>query len=459
MRELTKSMLRLAWGLPLYGAARLLDGHRDDRPAERLGSSLDAVAWSGHRRLGGLFQALFQTGDDFGREWVDRFFDAVDRGRTDPLAAASGLVSSAAGIAGDGLRATLPGAAGGAARREWRNKLEVFLLVRDARARLGLPAAGEPFELPAAVDRALELDPRSALWVLEGLGHDHAAGALVREPNPAGLLAAGNPPPAALLMLHAGLGLAVAEHVLGALTPAAPTPGEVARALERFAELCHANSRPGFAPAALESLGLVNRCFFPDLVPPVDRELRRMSGPLPGYFWHGVGRAIYFLPVQFLPGYGSSVRALAMARREAPDPPAAHNALAGVVYALTLVNLSHPQVVEDLLRREGEALRAGAFTEGLVSALRMRRATTPADPDLGAFLRHRPGRGDARLAGRWRELIAEPAAEAFAETGAPDRGAPDRGVPDRGTPDRGSPDGGGEVYRALAKLGSVEVRG
>ncbi len=443
MRELTKSMLRLAWGLPLYGAARFLGTDaggkgRGDRPRERLGSSLDAVAWAGHRRMGGLFQALFQTGDDLGREWVDRFFDAVDRGRTDPLAAAAGLASGAAGRAGDGLRATLPGAAGGAARREWRNKLEVVFLVRDARARLGLPAPGEPFDLAAAVDRALELDPHSALWVVEGLGHAHAAGTLGRGGDPAGLLAAANVSPEALLMLHAGAGLALAEHVLGALAPAAPTPGEVTRALRRFVELCDASSRPGFAAAALESLGLVTRCFFPDLVRPVDRELRRMPGPLGGYFWHGVGRAIYFVPVNFLPGYGSSVHALAMARREAPDPQAARDAIAGVVYALTLVNLSHPEVIEDLVRRAGEIVDGRAFTEGLVSALLMRRATTPADPGLAAFLRHRPGRADGRLAGRWRELIAEPAANAFSADGMPDCGS--------------------EVYRALVELESVEVR-
>ena len=430
MRELARSMARLAWAAPLYGASRLAEALGGGRSAERLGSSLDAIAWSGHRRLGWLLQAVFQTGDDLAREWIDRFFDALDGGRSSPLQAAAGLAATAA----EAARIAAPGAAGGAARQEWRNKLEVYFLVRGARARLGLPAAG-PFDLIPFVERALELDPYRALWVLEGLGHDHAARVLAGDRQPEDVLDVEGLPPPALLMLHAGLGMALAEDVLGDLAPVEPDRAAVTAAAERFARLCRANSRRGFADAALESLGLVTRCFFPDLVPALDRALRRVPGPLHGYFWHGVGRALYFLPVNFLPGYGSGHHALAMARREAPCPQARRDALTGAVYALALVNLSHPAVVEDLLRREGAALDGGAFTEGLVSSLLMRRATTPDDPGLATFLAYRPDPSDAALAGRWRELVTRPVAEAL----------------DGG---RGAPDRGGEVYRALSHPGA-----
>ena len=90
-------MTRLAWAAPLYGASRFAAALGGGREAERLGSSLDAIAWSGHRRLGWLLQAVFQAGDDLGREWIDRFFDALDRGRSSPLEAAAGLAAPGQG--------------------------------------------------------------------------------------------------------------------------------------------------------------------------------------------------------------------------------------------------------------------------------------------------------------------------------------------------------------------------
>ncbi len=442
MRDLAASMMRLSWTVPLFGAAQVADALRGNGGRDRLGSSLDALTWTGHRHLDLGLQAVFQAGDDLASDVIDPIFDALES----PSAAA--MVSSfASGLAAAARRSretlmiAAPGDTGSVARRELCNKIEVYLLVRGARRRLGLPPTDQSFELAPFIERAQALDPYRALWVIEGLGHDYAVCKLAAGES-AGILRRQEAPSSALLMLHAGLGLALAEQVLGELRPDHPAPVEVERAIERFLELARANSRPGFADAAIESLGLVVRCFYPDLVAPVDRTLAAFDRALHGYFWHGVGRAIYFVPVNFLPGYGSISHAVEMARRQAPDPLSRRHAVAGVAYAVALVNLSHPGVVEHLLRALGESLRDGAFTEGLVSSIVMRRATTPDDPGLEIFLRHRPDPAAPRVAGLWRELVSGPVDQALRELAAGEGGR--------------AGDRPGGVYRALTDPGQFE---
>ncbi len=440
MRDLARSMIRLPWALPLMGTAQLADVLRRRAGLERLGSSLEVAAWTGHRRLDLGSQALLQAGNDLSREWLDSFFDAMDP--RSPSAAAAALAKGLAAVArssGETLRIATPGQAGEMARQELRNKLEVYFLVRGVRERLRLPPAGQAFELDLYVERALAHDSYRALWLIEGLGHDYTEQRLALGNDPTGLLEKARAPPSALLMLHAGLGLALAEHVLGEMRPGDPEAADVERAIDRFVTLARSNSRSGFADAALESLGLVARCFFPDLVVPIDRALAGSDGPLQAYFWHGVGRAIYFVPINFVPGYGSIGHALDMARRQAPDEGARRHAVAGVAYAVALVNLSHPGIVEHLLRSRGESLRDGAFTEGLISSIVMRLTTTPDDPGLATFLHHRPA--DAHLAGLWHALITEPLQEAMGGFESGEGSAEDER---------------GEVYRALTDPSEFE---
>ena len=67
-------------------------------------------------------------------------------------------------------------------------------------------------------------------------------------------------PDKSLCMMHAGLGLCVAESLMKQLTPDS-TIKETERVLKLFIKLCNNNSRPGYVGCALESLGLVTRCF------------------------------------------------------------------------------------------------------------------------------------------------------------------------------------------------------
>ncbi len=218
-------------------------------------------------------------------------------------------------------------------------------------------------------------------------------------------------------MLSGGLGLAFAEHVLGELSPGS-SAAAARRALEHFVDLCRANSAPRHLDSAIESLGLDARCFFPDLVPVLERGLLAQGDPaLHRFFWHGAGRALYFVPVNFIPGYGSLWHAVRMARREAPSEAARHAALAGLSYAFIMVNMTQPAVLEGPLRDHGEELRGTAYADGVAAAIAMRHEITPGAPVLRRLAAHRPESGAAKL---WQEMIGQPCRRTLG--GAPSNG-------------------------------------
>src|SRR5262249_30081152 len=141
--------------------------------------------------------------------------------------------------------------------------------------------------------------------------------------------------------------------------------------------------------AAYESLGLVARTFHPELIADIDRELQQGADDILGYFWHGIGRAIYFALRNFLPCCEID---WAGAPEAAPHETGRLNITAGLAWAVTMVTRRHPALVARLLRRHGADLsRTPAFANGMASALVVRHDTTP-DADLDQPLcNYRPG--------------------------------------------------------------------
>jgi hypothetical protein len=352
--------------------------------------------------------------------------------------------------------AVAPSAAGRLAWQELRNKLEAFELYQRAvplettAPREG--GAGDGGALAAAVARARRLGPYRGVWALEGLGHHWADAAvarwregrpgLPRRPEGGGraveplrlLDAATAPglPEDSLLALHTGMGLAFAEQAVDALPPR-PEPGELRRGLARFVALCRESSRPGYAAAAIEGLGLVARTLRPGLVAAADEQLARLDGgedapaaggaagghgQLVATFWHGVGRALYFLPSNAPPPCSAPWRAIGMARREPPHATGRDNTLSGLVWALTLVNLRHPEVLAALLSHHPPAAaECGPVADGISSAIALWHQLAPADPWLAAFLRWRPLPAAGWAAARWERLVTAPCAAAVGAEG------------------------------------------
>ena len=212
-------------------------------------------------------------------------------------------------------------------------------------------------------------------------------------------------------MLHAGIGMSFAKSVLATLEPTS-APMAVRAAIARFASLCRNSSRAGYAGAALESFGLATRTLYPNLIPLIDNELPAVDGDLQGYFWHGAGRAMYFDPMNMLPSVNAPWRAIKRLPEEAPHDLAYKNALSGLAWAITVVNMRNPMVMETLLRHHADVAGANdAFTNGVTSSLMMRYDTTRDDARIAPFVHNRPA--DAAVATAWRTLITTPCEHAL----------------------------------------------
>ena len=314
-----------------------------------------------------------------------------------------------------GLAAAVPARGWRVAWRELDDKLEAFELFQEAPRLLGLDPEGAG--IAVAAERARRLGSWQAPWAVEGFAYHRAAAALARGEEP-DLRGAGGAdlPATSLVVLHTGSGLALAERALG---QEARESG-LAAALARFVERCRALARPGFAGAMLEAVGLVARTLHPDRVRAIGRtlaEVTELEPQLAELFWHGAGRALCFLPTNAAPCASAPWRAVGMAWREPPDDAGRDNALAGLAWALTLVNLRHPEVLEAVLRHHAATLAAGrrealAFADGVGAAVVVWRDLAPGDRTLPAFLAHRPAPEVAPL---WQRLVAEPGRTAVDE--------------------------------------------
>jgi hypothetical protein len=362
-------------------------------------------------QLGDYGQTAFFLGDGLQRAAVDKFLDCFSLQNLNPYLA----FKKSTALASELVHATLFFVPGMDSELQWieiKNKLEVFVLVRNLSGVLGLSDRVLP-PLSTLVDQAYHLDSFKALWAVEGVGHYYADRAWGLHGSPQGLLTGeSNLPAKSLLMLHAGIGLAFADRIVGSLHLQS-SANEIRAELQRFHALCERNSIPGYTGAALESLGLVTREFYPDLVHRLAPLLEEIDPELPAYFWHGVGRALYFSRAYFLPVLSSAWEAL---ERESSPGPGRQNSTAGLAWAATLVNMRQPQIMEGILRSFVRRFSLGeAVANGVGSAVAMREDTTPGENFVGDFCGHRPRACECPLPELWQQCIASPCSRALNE--------------------------------------------
>ena len=308
--------------------------------------------------------------------------------------------------------------------------------------------------LRESVDKTYEEDKFIALWYIEGLGHWYGDSYWERGKTPAEIRSANNLrerdgfwetghtgvlgrdavktlkgglEDGSLTMLNAGIGLSIAQSMLSTINHLSPA-SEIRRVVETVANLCRENATPGFEGAAIESMGLVTRSalFSGDvradlMVPKVAQALSETFGANAeelGFFWHGAGRAHYFAPPNLLPYYGSIEHGFEMVLRQLAaakaDDAARHSALAGFWWAVTVVNMRTPQVLENALARMGtRAAGEPGFKNGVMSATIMRQDTTPGADFIETFYTHKPK--DEKVAGLWDEFVGVPGKQAVKE--------------------------------------------
>jgi hypothetical protein len=283
--------------------------------------------------------------------------------------------------------------------QELDNKIEAFRLFQYADRELQAPPVA-----PA-------LAPFRAIWVLEGAGH--LAG-LSSSLAGQGLLTDGDAaslPEPAMVPLHAGMGTAFAERLFGALV-AKPSTHQIRNTVQRFLDACRANCRPGWEDACIEPVGLVVRCLYPNLLAPVSEAMDLLDPALRALFWHGVGRGLYFVPTNFLPLTGARERMLKSAAQESSDMNDRRNVLAGLIWAVTLVNLRQPAVIRSLIPACSDMQIRSEFNNGLISALLAWRHMAPED-ERHIAVYTRPPSTNGREGFVWTDWIETPARDAL----------------------------------------------
>jgi hypothetical protein len=416
MRQLVKSGLSFACAMPLFGARQL--GNWLGPTAERrrpAGAGLDAVA---RAATAGIDQQGFLG-------WLQQLGSCAEQALlqvtptllTPELLSPTAWADVAVEVAQRSAVAARQLAAGQGllALDMLRFKAQVFCLVLDVAKVIGVPES-PPFPLYELLGKAYALGPFKALWAVEGLGHDYGDSFWDQGVTPHAILRDAKTsqlPASSLTMLNAGIGLSFAQHTLQDAGWRPPEP-ELRALVDEIVRLCRDNAREGYVGASFESLGLVTQTFHAQLVPAVDQVLRQTAPDVRGYYWHGVGRALFFAPVNFLPG--SDGWLFDMAASEAPDEPARLSAVAGAAWGYVLVAQQDPRIVAELLIAPyGERLaQNGAFANGVASAMMMRFDTTPGAPFIQPFLQYQPGPPGSRLAELWDQLIRIPGETALA---------------------------------------------
>ena len=411
MRELAKSAVRYTWAMSLFGvqqAANVLTPASLRQPTRRANSAFFSVKQAAEVQFEDIVFAAYQVGDEVQRGLTDIFFDALTLQAFHPNYL-SNLTSAVIEQSQDTLQHFSSAENARLAWQELRNNYEVFNLVKHVSSLLHVPSDNTTFDLKQLIQDAYALGAYPDLWAVEGLGHLYALTFWNRGRPIRGILTDVSPdvlPAKSLTMMHAGLGLGFAQQLMNTITPYSP-PEEIRRVLQQFVTLVDDNARPGYEGAAYESLGLVTRFWHSQMVPVVEEHLQQFAPHVLGYFWHGVGRSLYFLPLYFVPGLLSPWLAI---EREAPHEFALLNMTAGLAWATTIVNVRQPELLENFIRMRGDQIsRTPGFTNGLMSTLIMGIDITPGDTYIMQFLDYVPKRSNAEL---WERLVAQPARDA-----------------------------------------------
>jgi hypothetical protein len=419
MRELTKSTLSLPLAMSLFGIEQLANTVLPQHSGKAT-AAFDAVTQAAGTQLSELIQGLFLLGDTLQRETTDLAFSLLTPEVFNPYSRVSTeIVQQSTEI----FRSLNPLQGGTLTLQELQNKVQVFTLVRNIPSTLQLPSEPPYPPLLEVIQRAYAMELYPALWAVEGIGHWYGDTFFTRHEVPRGILTDASVrdlPAESLTMLHAGIGMSFAQHWLQTVDHLSSS-ADIRHALEQILALCRENSRPGYEGAALESLGLIarNGQFYsetrPDeMVQIVSRELARLDPEAFEYFWHGVGRAHYFLPIHFIPGYGSIWHAVGMIRQAVPNRIAWLNAIAGLAWGVVMVNIRHPQIVANLLRYYGAQLSVDdGFANGVASSIMVRYDTTPDAPFITPYYLYQPEPADTQLVQLWQSQVQQPCAVAL----------------------------------------------
>lgn len=424
VRDTTKSMIRFTWAMSVLGMQQVANTIALDR--EKSTEDVDIATHAIASKLGQLPLSVFLLGDSVQREVTRIAFSLLEESNWNPNSkAVRALIEQTE----ETLRNLNPLQAGALTMQELQNKITVFRLVLQIPDRLTLPDNSPYPDLAEVIKKAYDMDDYSTLWAVEGIGHWYGDTFYQQGKTPNGILQGeklNGLPEESYTMLNAGIGMAIAQHWMKEVNHFSDL-GNVREVLRQITSLCRNNATPGYEGAALESLGLIttNGQFYdetrPDeMVQIVGKELLEIGDQDAfEYFWRGVGRAHYFLPIHFLPGYGSIWHAINMIWLATDhNLTARHNAIAGLAWGATMVNIRNPEILANVLKYHGADLsKDNAFSNGVTSGILMRKDTTPDSTFITSFYEHESDSSDANLVKTWNNLMRYPSEQALATGG------------------------------------------
>jgi hypothetical protein len=413
MFDLTNSTFSYSWATSLFGlqqVVNLITPESLRAPTRKVNAAFYPVTQTTENQFGDLLFAAYLIGDDTQRALAQLAYDMLTFRAFTPGYVAN--VTSAVVQQSETTFNTFSSPKNiSLAWQELRNNFEVFNLVKNVGQLLHIPAGTEQFDLLKLVDQAYALGQFSDLWAVEGLGHDYTMTFWNGGKPLHGIMYEGQAaalPDKSLTMMHAGMGLAFAEQLMNTVTPYS-SPTEIRGVLQKFVTLVKQNARPGYAGASYESLGLVTRFWHQQMVPFVNQFMPDVDQEAVSFFWHGVGRALYFYPLFFVPGLLSPWLAV---EREPPDEMARLNMVAGLTWAMTLVNARQPEIMEKFITGAGAGeSKDPGFTNGVMSSLIMGIDTTPGDVYIIGFAEYKPP--DPSTAAIWNQRVGDPAKDAI----------------------------------------------
>jgi len=274
---------------------------------------------------------------------------------------------------------------------EFRNKIESLLAFEYPDLILGF--SDEPARsLKELIAKAEMLENFGRVFAIEGIAYRLAKSDLKRD------VLSGRLPsfricadlsPGILVLLHAGLGLALAERVFGSMDE---RESNCSKLVEQFSQLCQQNAQAGYEGVAFEALGFIALALYPSLIEKIDQCLSANEETL-AYFWHGVGRGIYFAPENASPFRSAPWRAVERYFGQTHHELARQNAMAGLAWALIATNLSQPEIVASFLKHHTMEVRMNSgFISGVASAAMFWREVCRGEARLEDLLQYDPSR-------------------------------------------------------------------
>jgi len=365
-------------------------------------------------KFGDPAAVMFIAGDEYQTKAINAMFDVMSLKALNPsywVAATDHLITQ-----GKLAASATIGKEEALYTQQAKNTRYIFTLVRNNPEELGIPKEGD-FDLADFMGKAYGVGDFEAIWTVEGLGHVYSQRTWDMKwdcsEDAEGILIEGQAasmPKKSLTMMHAGLGLCLAESLMKQLTPDSSTK-EIERVLRAFIRLCENNSQPGYVGCTLESLGLVTRCFNYQMVGPVEKVLADVDETAWEFFWRGAGRALYFSPGHMMqPLYSPWIAA----EQEAPNERAHKILKAGISWPTNIVNMRTPAIFEDLIRLRGAAEeRAGTIAHGVAASTTMACDITPNHPLVKEYIEYVPTSTDPKVRDLWNKLVREPAYNAM----------------------------------------------